>query len=63
MVYFLLEFVEADSCQRHGRRIDEGQGGIVVLVVSFVLDGRIGGRIDGKVFDYVFPLFRVWSYA
>ena len=35
----------------------------MVLVVSFVLDGRIDGRIDGMVFGYVFPLFRARRYA
>jgi len=32
---------------------------MIVLVVSFVLDGRI----DGRVFGYVFSLFRVRRYA
>jgi len=29
------------------------------LLVSFVLYGSIDRRIDGMVFGYVFPLFRV----
>ena len=36
---------EADSGQRSRTRIDEGQDRIIVLVVSFVLDGRIDGRV------------------
>jgi len=45
------ELTEADtgSCMRQRKRIDDGQDGIIVLVVSFVADGRIEGRIDGRV--------------
>jgi len=46
----MLEFTEADSYQRQGKWIDEGQGGRIVLVVSFVLDGRIDRKVSGDVF-------------
>jgi len=62
----VLEFTEAGSCQRQGKRIDEGQGGRIVLVVSFVLDGRIDGRVSGDVFPLLLLLQRCagkWEYA
>jgi len=34
-----------DICQRQGKWIDEEQGGIIVLVVSFVLEERIDRRV------------------
>jgi len=49
----MSELTEADSGQRSRKRIDEGQDGIIVLVVSFALDGGIDGRVPG----YAFPLF------
>jgi len=55
----VLEFTEVDSCQRQGKWIDEGQGGIIVLVVSFVLEERIDRRFSGVVF----PLLLSWGYA
>jgi len=60
----VFEFTEADSCQRQGKRIDEGQGGRIVLLVSFVLDGRIDGRVSGDIFPLL--LWRCtgkWEYA
>jgi len=41
----LLEFTEVDSCQRQGKWIGEEQDGIIVLVVSFVLEERIDRRV------------------
>ena len=35
----------------------------MVPVVSFVLGGRMGGRMDERVFGYDFPLFGRWMYA
>ena len=54
----MSEPTEADCCQRPRKWIDEGQDGIV-LAVSFVLDGRIDGRVPG----YAFPLFILRRYA
>ena len=44
-------------------RIDEGQDEIVILMVSFVLGGRIDGRIYGRGPGYVLPLFRKRGHA
>jgi len=41
----LSELTQAASCLRYRKRIDEGQDRIIVLVVLFVLDGRIDGRV------------------
>lgn len=41
------------------KRVDEGQGGIIALVISFVLDGRF----DGRFYGYVFPLLLLRRYA
>ena len=41
----MSELTQAASCLRYRKRIDEGQDRIIVLVVSFVLDGRIDGRV------------------
>jgi len=61
----LLEFTEADSCRRQGKRIDEGQGGRIVLVVLFVLEGRIDGRVSGDVFPLLLSRRYTgeWEYA
>jgi len=32
----MLKLTEADSCQRYGKWIDQAQGGIMALVISFV---------------------------
>jgi len=37
---------------RQRKRIDDGQGGIIVLVVPFVTDGRIDGRVPVMCFLY-----------
>ena len=47
------------SCWSWWKRIDKGQEGIKALVISFVLIGRINGRIYG----HGFPLLLLRRYA
>jgi len=37
---------------RQRKQIDDGQDGIIVLVVSFVIDGGIDGRVLAMYFLY-----------